>query len=620
MCGFVGFASNQKQFECEWILRGNEKIINRGPDASGVWFSKNKNIGLAHRRLSILDLSKLANQPMFDQQKNICIVYNGEIYNYKFLRNELEKKGEIFYTESDTEVIILGYKVWGTEVLKKLHGMFSFAIFDKKENIVFLSRDRAGEKPLFYHHKNGVLSFASELKSLLTNTNIEKKIDLNSLDYYLSTGMVTGDMCLVKDCKKLKPGHALIFNIESDKVKIVKYWEIPNFEKNDSYNEKDLIYDFNVLLQKSVDLQLVADVDVGILLSGGVDSSIITALAANNKSKIKTFNIGFPQYKNYDETAHAKLIADHFGTDHTELMIDKIDPNLIVSIARDLDEPMVDSSIFPTFLVSKLVRQNCKVALGGDGGDELFGGYMHYSRLIWLKNRINWIPASLRRLFIKNLINFLPIGFKGKNWIRSLGYDFKNTLPQLTCHYDIFERKNLLKEIDNYQFIAESLRLKHLSNEKNLLQRATRTDFNNYLPYDILTKVDRASMMNSLELRAPFLDVDVIEFALRKVPSELKANMYERKIFLKKIARKLLPDKFDFNRKQGFSIPLRDWLIDSPLRKVFEEILFDESSVFNRNTIESIFKGLDKGRRNEERLYSLFLFEVWRNENSIKIS
>lgn len=617
MCGIVGIASVKPQTTRKWLSEGRDALIHRGPDDSGEWWAMDGRVGLAHRRLSILDLSSSAHQPMHDVNNGLTIVFNGEIYNFKELRTELKKLGFVFRTSSDTEVLLAAYKAWGTDCLSHLNGMFAFALYDAKQQVLFLARDRAGEKPLFYHHTEKGLRFASELKALLVDQTLERKIDAESLDCYLATGYVPGDRCILKGFNKLPPAHALKFELQTGKSQIWQYWKLPKLIESESYDSEDednLLDELESLLEDSVSRQLVADVPVGVLLSGGVDSSLITAMAVRASNNVQTFTIGFPGHGKLDETEHARLIARHFGTQHTELMAEPATANLLQSLAQQFDEPMVDSSMIPTFLVSQLVRKHCTVALGGDGGDELFGGYDHYSRLVWMKHKLGFLPRSFRSGIASISNNLMPLGMKGRNWLNHLGEDLDNGLPLISSRYDLRIRKRLLHKQLDINKRAETIVNSRIPVNQDILQRSTRMDFRNYLAEDILVKVDRASMMNSLEVRAPLLDQHLIEFAFGKVPSYLKATAQDKKILLKRLTARVLPPEFDRQRKQGFSIPLAEWLKGGAFRELFNDTLRDPQCIFNRGVVDDLLNGQDRGRNNSERLFALVFFELWRRE------
>lgn len=618
MCGIVGTSGTAPASDRRWLALSRDTMTHRGPDDAGEWWSSDGRVGLAHRRLSIVDLSPLGHQPMHLLARGLSIVFNGEIYNHHALRVELVSLGFAFRSHSDTEVLLAAYAAWGEGCLARLNGMFAFALYDQPQQRLFLARDRAGEKPLFYRLANGSLQFASELKALLANPHNPRRIDLESLDCYLGIGYVPGERCMLQGYNKLPPAHALRFDLESGQALVWRYWQLPEMAAEQGLtDEAALLDELETLLEDAVRGQMMADVPVGVLLSGGVDSSLVTAMAVRASSQVQTFTIGFPGHGKLDETEHARLIARHFGTRHIELMAEDASVELLPRLARQFDEPMVDSSMIPTFLVSQLVREHCTVALGGDGGDELFGGYHHYSRLLWMQQRLGRIPLKLRRSIALSAEMLLPVGFKGRNLTQGIGVDLDNGLPLTTSCYDATTRRRLMKAHADWPLVAETIRKDRIPAQSNLLQRATRMDFSNYLAEDILVKVDRASMLSSLEMRAPFLDYRLIEFAFGKVPSLLKATSAEKKILLKRLTTRLLPPEFDHQRKQGFSIPLGEWLKDGAFGKLFNEVLRDPQCSFDTGTVDSLLRGQDKGRSNGERLFALVLFELWRREHKI---
>jgi asparagine synthase (glutamine-hydrolysing) len=622
MCGIVGIVSNNLQTKRAWLAIGRDAMAHRGPDDAGEWWSDDGRVGLAQRRLSIIDLSPAGHQPMHDASGALSIVFNGEIYNFSELREELIVRGYSFTSHSDTEVILAAYREWGTECLTQFNGMFAFALYDARQQTVFLARDRAGEKPLFYHEANGVLRFGSELKALMADPALPRRIDPVSLDCYLAMGYAPGERCILQGYNKLPPAHALSFDLQRGTAKVWRYWEVPDLTPEAATGQVDelgLLDELEALLEDSVRRQLVADVPVGVLLSGGVDSSLITAMAVRASSQVQTFTIGFPGQGKLDETEHARLIARHFGTRHTELMAEKSTADLLPMLAQQFDEPMVDSSMIPTYLVSQLVRQHCTVALGGDGGDELFGGYEHYSRLEWMQQRLGSIPNPLRRGIALAAEKLLPVGLKGRNWMQGLGVDLGKGLPLIANYFDSTTRRCLMSGQPGWETVAESIRSERIPLHPDLLQRATRMDFTHYLAEDILVKVDRASMLNSLELRAPLLDHRLIEFAFGKVPSHLKATPQDKKILLKRLTASVLPPEFDRQRKQGFSIPLSEWLKAGAFHEIFNDVLLDAKSIFDQHTVRDLLKGQARGRSNGERLFALVLFELWRKEYGVTL-
>lgn len=594
---------------------------HRGPDDAGEWWSADGRVGFGHRRLAIVDLSAAGHQPMLDAVRGLSIVFNGEIYNFRDLRKELSAAGYAFHTNSDTEVILAAYDRWGSACLTRLNGMFAIALFDARRETVLLARDRAGEKPLFYRSEPGrSLRFASELKGLLSDPRMDRTLNRRAVDCYLMMGYVPGHECIVDGYNKLPPAHAIEFDLRSGSTKQWCYWHLPAVGADATAGQCDevaLLDELEALLEDSVHRQLEADVPVGVLLSGGVDSSLVTAMAVRASSRVQTFTIGFPGHGALDESEHARLIARHFGTQHTELMAEPATAELLPRLARQFDEPMSDSSMIPTFLVSELVRRECKVALGGDGGDELFGGYGGYSRLLWMKQRLGRFPLLPRRAAALAAEKLLPVGLKGRNWAQGLGEDLETSLPLMASFFDATTRQRLLRNHGPWPVVAKSILQQRVPVHPDLLQRATRMDFHNYLAEDILVKVDRASMLNSLEVRAPLLDYRIVEFAFGKVPSHLKATRLDKKILLKRLTARILPPAFDRHRKQGFSIPLAAWLKDGRFRELFHSVLLDQNCIFDRDLVKQLLKGQDRGLSNSERLFTLVLFELWRKEYGI---
>ena len=618
MCGIYGILSNDTIKDRKILTIGIQKLRHRGPDDYGeIWLNRDT-VGLAHQRLAIIDTSKAGHQPMSNRINNNTIIFNGEIYNFKSLKEDLKIRGRSFFSNSDTEVLLQAYEEWGTDCLNKIEGMFSLAIYDNHNKTLFLARDRAGEKPLYYYQDDRSFRFASELKAILSDEKIERSVDISSLDCYLNMGFVPGERCILDGFSKLPPAHALIYSLNTHHTKIWKYWSLPQSKKN--FDSKfDLVEKLRTLLEKSIESQLVSDVPLGILLSGGTDSSIITAIASKLSPGIKTFTVNFPNGGKFDESQHARLISNHFKTDHVELDVNPPNASLFEKLAIQFDEPLTDSSMIPTFLISELVSNHCKVVLGGDGGDELFGGYEHHSRLLWLQTIKKFVPDMLVPIISIFISRRLPQGFKGRNWIRALRYDLDSSLPLIATYFDEQYREDLLKKYQNdFISISERVISERTPKEGDLIDRLTRMDFHNFLPEDVLTKVDRASMANSLEVRAPFLDKKIIEFAFSELPSKYKATHNNKKIILKELAKDVLPKDFNLNRKQGFSAPINMWLHDSEFRDYFYEILLDDSCIFDKGAVEKLFVGHQKGFNNSERLFSLLMFELWRRAYKVR--
>jgi asparagine synthase (glutamine-hydrolysing) len=413
-----------------------------------------------------------------------------------------------------------------------------------------------------------------------------------------------------------------MFNTKTGYVIKDRYWELP--ECNYKYeSEDDLLNTLENLLRDSVNKQMVADVPVGVLLSGGIDSSIITALASNISRKVKTFTVGFPGYGTFDETKYAKIVSNYYNTEHIELKASNPDLEILMpKLAEQFDEPISDSSMIPTYLVSQLVREHCTVALGGDGGDELFGGYKDYNFYLSAEATFGKVPLFIRNSAKKIIENFVPLGFKGRNYLLQFCKDFQNFELVNLSLFDYQTRCKILSD-----FIGKSCSLKsyegdriHKSkNEKDLLQQLTRMDFLNYLPNNVLVKVDRSSMLSSLEVRAPFLDYRLIDFAFSSVPSVLKANKIDRKILLRKFSSKLMPADFDNRRKQGFSLPLDSLFREKKNNSFIKDVLFSKDCIIDKKLSGSLLNGLNYSRSNSDRIFNLVMFELWRKKYNINV-
>lgn len=619
MCGIVGLCRTERGSAPPWLARGRDAIKHRGPDDAGEFWSPDGTVGLAHRRLSIIDLTETGHQPMPSSDGRLWLIFNGEIYNFRELRQELEAHGASFRTSSDSEVILAAYRKWGADCLGRLNGMFALAIYDQDAKTVLLARDRAGEKPLFYAEGQREIRFASELKALMSDPTFPRRVDQSSLDCYLAMGFVPGDRCILDGVKKLPAGHALLFDCASGRVQRWRYWSPPDYAPEPNESLDALLEEFEVLFEDAVQRQLIADVPVGLLLSGGVDSSLVTAMAARRGRHLSTYTVGFTEFPDYDESRHARLVAEYFGTDHTELKADSVEPDILPQLARQYDEPIIDSSMIPTFLVCKQIRARCKVALGGDGGDELFGGYYSHSRMAELQRIRRRVPAVAGRAISRTAERTLPMGYKGRPFAMMLGIDVDVDVPIFHMQFDRTSRRQLMSAQPAWPYHAEDIRRRRIPRAVDPVDRVTRLDFADYMAEDILVKVDRASMLNSLEMRCPFLDHRLIEFAFGRVPSRFKAAPGERKILLRKFAEKVLPPEFDRTRKQGFGIPLGHWLRGGAWRKLFESVLLDSSSVFSRSSVESLFRGVAAARPVNEQLFGLTLFELWRKEYGVSM-
>jgi len=625
MCGIVGIASGNGQIDRVLLARMRDTMRHRGPDDAGLWQAPDKSVGLAHRRLAIIDLSAAGHQPMEAADGRLCITFNGEIYNFRDLKEELTSLGCEFRSSSDTEVVLHAYRVWGLDCLPRLNGMFAFGLYDGGNRTILLARDRAGEKPLFYWHTPGKLVFASELKALMADPLFSRQIDGEALNLYLAYGYVPGERCLLKGVRKLMQGHAAVFDAESDALTLWHYWQLTDPAGTGKQASADeLIEALDGLLFDSVRRQLVADVPVGILLSGGVDSSLVTAMAARVSSgPVRTFTISFPGHRSYDESPYARLVARHFQTEHTELAAEPATVDLLPELARQYDEPLADSSMVPTYLVSRLIRGHATVALGGDGGDELFGGYLHYG---WIGRQAMArcvLPEVLRWVVGSGAAKLLPVGLRGRNYLIGLSGDINQSIAHANLFFDSETRRRLLcsewSSGPETAAIPEKYKAGLCRNEGTALQRATAIDFATYLVDDILVKVDRASMLTSLEVRAPWLDYRIIEMAFGRVPDGLRAAGGERKILPRRLAARVLPVTLDLDRKQGFALPLRSWLKGDWGRYIDEVLSQADTRLFSRQAVSRLMAGQRRGLANEQRLFALTMFELWRREYNVSL-
>ncbi len=543
-------------------------------------------------------------------------VFNGEIYNHHDLRKRVDGTRRVAWKgSSDTESLLASVWAFGIEAtIAASSGMFALAIYDNRSEELLLARDRAGEKPLYYRLDRSGIVFASELKALLLRPGASRRIDEESLDCYLGMGYVPGDRCILKGYGKLPPAHLLRFSVRTGQSHVSRYWDLPTVTTNATASRpEELCRHLESTLSDAVRAQLVADVPVGVLLSGGLDSSIVTSLATRHARRVRTFSVGFPGHERIDETRHARRVAEYLGTEHTELQIESAPIDAVPDLARQFDEPLADSSMIPTFMVCRLVRQHCKVALGGDGGDELFGGYGYYQRLLRLERARSAMPAAIRTV-ISRMAGALPASTRGRKWLTALRTDEASRLPPVAFLFDRSERELLLRGSGVGSGPADRIHRNMSARRASLVDAAMRTDFTAYLPDDILVKVDRASMLCSLEVRAPFLDRSVVEFAYSRVPMELKVTGGSRKVLLRMLARGLLPPDFDTSRKQGFSVPLREWLSRGRLRELLLDSTNSSGGLFDRKAVWAILHRPNQGLATYEGLFALLMFELWRAE------
>ena len=621
MCGIAGFIDrwdakkSRGPDERAQILDAMCRIItHRGPDDQGVMLEDGVALGM--RRLSIIDLAG-GHQPISGEDGSVTIVFNGEIYNFLDLQPELESLGHQFQTRSDTEAIVHAYEQFGPACVDHLRGMFAFAIWDERKRQLFVARDRAGKKPLYYTvTPHGTFVFGSELKSLLLHPDVTREINLQALDAYLTLGYVPDPLCIFRDIHKLAPGHHLTF--ADGRVSIKQYWDF-TFEPAESRRPEDYLDELRALLDESVRLRLVSDVPLGAFLSGGIDSSTIVGLMARHMNQpVKTFSIGFHE-DSYDELKYARLTAKKFGTDHHEFIVTPEICDVVDQLVWHLDEPFADQAAIPNYVVAKLAREHVTVVLSGDGGDELFAGYTRY---ITEHRRRNFaqLPRVVREKVMQPLSGRLPHGTFGRNYLYNIALDPIDRYLDSVSVFTGLNKRSLYTRSFREQ-LGGSGQLESFFREfgacvktKDPLDRLLYIDSKTYLPGDILAKVDRTSMAASLEARAPLLDHKLIDFVTR-IPASLKMAGLETKYLFKRAVQDLIPDEILNRPKQGFGVPIQEW-INRELRERIRETLKDqrarERGYVDPRYVDLLLDEHERGRRDHSAgLWALMMLELW---------
>lgn len=600
-----------------------ERILHRGPDSEGLWLDDTAALGM--RRLSIIDLHT-GDQPVFSCDRSVIVMMNGELYNYREVRAELEKRGHKFTTRSDTEILPHLYEEYGEDLLEHLNGMFAFSLWDTRQKKLIIARDRFGEKPLYHGVFDGKLIWASEPKAILAHPAVTPELDLNALRHYVSYDYVPAPMSIYKGISKLPAAHVL--TVENGEVNIRRYWDVKWAQSNAFTRDRTLegtAHSLRELLSDSVRMRLVSDVPLGILLSGGIDSSAVAAFAVQHATeKVKTFSIGFEE-DSFDESRFARLAAQRLGTEHYEATLSvETAADLISDIGSWLDEPLSDGSLIPTYMLARFVRHHVTVALGGDGGDELFAGYpMYYGHRV--ARAYKMIPAFLRSGLIEPVVRALPVStknlsfeYRAKRFVRSANYDL------VTRHHSWFgsfspdEQRQLFTadvnaaaDADIYD-IARGL-LKHCDAD-NDIERMQYLDINLYLAEDILTKVDRAAMAVSLETRAPFLDPRLGEFAA-SLPVNYKLRGSTGKYILKRSLTGILPDEILKRPKKGFGIPVAEWLkgrLNPLMRDMLSADRLRRQGIFDPVFVEQLIREHESGTASHHKqLWTLLVFQLW---------
>ncbi|WP_272972283.1 asparagine synthase (glutamine-hydrolyzing) [Alteromonas australica] len=620
MCGIAGFSLfNHQEGGQASLTSMHEAIHHRGPDASGTYLDEH--IGLCHRRLSILDLSEAGNQPMFSADGNLVIVFNGEIYNFLELRAELEAEGVQFKSHTDTEVILALYAREGTQCLGKLNGMFAFALWDKTKQELFIARDRLGKKPLYYFSHNGRFAFGSEIKAILALENIPREIRLDAVYDFFAYQYVPDPKSIFKHIHKLPPAHYLLLN--KDGFSISEYWDL-SFKNTSRDSEETHKAQLKGLLEKVTKQRMVSDVPLGAFLSGGVDSSGVVAMMAQaSETPVKTCTIGFDN-KDFNEADFAREIAEKYKTEHHEYTVHQNVADRLEHIVSFFDEPFADPSLVPTFFVSELARKAVTVALAGDGGDEMFAGYEKYS-VDDIENKLrNKFPEAVRKSIFPSLGKFagkIPgtVGKKAKSLLTSLSHDpamgFYITNSMMTDDmWQSLVKTEVTEQLGDYHPSQYTLEMYNKADGPDHLSKILYTDIKTYMTGDILVKVDRMSMANSLEVRAPILDYQVAEFAAT-LPSSQKYRNGEKKYLLKEVFKPFIPDSLLYRKKMGFSTPLDEWF-RGELKELFESRLIGAQlglkDIFESGVIEKLWKE-HQTRKGDHGivLWSMLMYQMW---------
>lgn len=626
MCGIAGWI-NLKQSDSkdhtEAVLHSMcETIVHRGPNSEGLWLDDTVALGM--RRLSIIDLHT-GDQPVFSEDKSVIVMMNGELYNYREVRSDLEKKGHKFITKSDTEILPHLYEEYGEDLVDHLNGMYAFSLWDTRRKKLIIARDRFGEKPLYYGIFDGKLLYASEPKAILSHPSVRPELDLDALRHYLSYDYVPAPFSIYKGISKLPAAH--VMTVENGEIRTRRYWNL-TFAKNANVPSFDrAAVELKELLSDAVRMRLVADVPLGVLLSGGVDSSTIAAFSTQHATEtVKTFSIGFTE-DSFDETKYARQVAAHLGTDHHEEILSVAKAaELISDIGGWLDEPLSDGSLIPTYLLARFVRKHVTVALGGDGGDELFAGYpMYYAHKV--AKLYSTVPGFVRSGLIEPIVHSLPVStknlsfeYKAKRFVRASKYD------TITRHHSWFgsftpdEQKMLLTEhalSNSYGDIYAGARdLLKLCDAASEIEQMQYLDMNFYMAEDILTKVDRASMAVSLETRAPFLDPRVGQFAA-SLPLDHKLRGSKGKHILKKSVEDMLPSNILHRSKKGFGIPIAEWL-KTRLNPMMHDMLSPErlkdQGLFESDYVQKLIAEHEKGvASHHKQLWTMLVFQLWQS-------
>lgn len=600
----------------ETLKRMSDTLIHRGPDRDGFYLSPDQKVGLGFRRLSIIDLSG-GDQPICNEDGSKQIVFNGEIYNFRELRLTLEGCGHLFHTNSDTETIVHAYEEYGVDCVKHLHGMFAFALWDASQQRLFMARDRLGKKPLYYWHGSQGLYFASELKALLQVPEMPRQVDQQALAQYFRYQYIPAPLSILKDVFKLPPAHTLVYDVEKNNLELSCYWQ-PEFEPKLALSMPEAEEALLDELRRAVRQRLISDVPLGALLSGGIDSSLIVALMAEAGPQVKTFTIGFDD-TGFDERSYARVVAERYGTDHHELVVRPDMLDVLPRLAWYLDEPMADPSALPTYYVSQMARQHVTVVLNGDGGDEDFGGYWHHGASL-AAQQLSRVPRGLRHGLSRQITryghrlpqtSFLPRVARRLDegdWPLWKMHESRMTL------FDEHSLRSLFPQVAS--FVSESYFEQIYAGAPDLhgVDALLRADLLAVLPGQLLVKMDRMSMANSLETRSPLLDHKVVELAVR-MPANYKIAFGRKKIILRRLAGRFIPRSLAQRPKMGFAVPLQRWLYQEHAVPVRDILLDPQARIYEYLQFSAVKDLLDcapvERSTNSLRIWALLILEKW---------
>lgn len=607
MCGIIGKISTQR-IDVEKFIQMRDELKHRGPDDAGLYVNQSGKVALGHRRLSIIDLTSSGRQPMTNEDNNLWLSFNGEIYNYIKLREDLTKMGHKFRSKTDSEIVIHAYEQWGVDSLKRLRGMFAFAIWDEKTDKLFLARDRIGIKPLYYYSDDNKFIFSSELKGIIKDKEIGREINATALAYYFIYRYIPAPYSIWNGIYKLPPAHYLIY--ENGRHYIRKYWELK--PKSKTFNESSITKSLQKLLVDSIDHHLISDVPVGVLLSGGLDSSMITAIGSKLKEELLTYSVGF-ELQEHSELRYARIVANKFKTKNTEKVLSSSElPYLLERILYYYDEPLGDSSIFPTFLLMETTSKEVKVALSGDGGDEIFAGYNWYSDFDFYKRLeiFSWFFKMAYSIVLKIPKNFDNRMFKVlRRRLKLFSVGSLDKYRMIMAQR--FERSEIKELFSNgyYENIdADNVIERYVKSNPETVKDLQFLDLHTFLVDDILVKVDRASMANSLEVRVPFLDHNVVEYVM-SLSSKLIFKNKEKKCLLKMIAVSLLPLEIIHRKKKGFSAPIdKLGLIENNIH-VLRNSYAVKDGILKQKFIDRLIH--HRNPTDRAKLWLLILFELW---------